>query len=94
MYEGLDVIGMLKKTLKRFYQYKGNNYSFKTLSIYYNLNQNDLVHRERRVGFIQIKLNNTILAKIIFIHHRKYKKEWLAFPSTNTSLSYEEIIRS
>jgi hypothetical protein len=91
--EGLDVIGMVKKTSKRFYQYKGKNAPLHTLITYCNVNQKIFAHQEGSIGSIQVKLNNGIPVKMVFIRHRKYKTEWLAILSTNTSLSDEEIIR-
>ena len=58
-----------------------------------NVNQKIFSHQEGSLGSIQVKLNNGIPVKIVFIRHRKYKTEWLAILSTNTSLSDEEIIR-
>ena len=93
MNEGLDVIGMVKKTSKRFYQYKGKKFPLQTLITHCNVNQKIFSHQEGSLGSIQVKLNNGIPVKIVFIRHRKYKTEWLAILSTNTSLSDEEIIR-
>ncbi len=92
MNEGLGVIGMVKKRSKRFSKYKGKNYSLKTFIGYYNVNQKIVAYHEGSLGSIQMKLNNGIPVKIVFIHHRKYEIERLAILSTNASLSDEELI--
>ena len=91
--EGLDVIGMVKKTSKRFYRYKGKNVPLHTLITYCNINQKRFAHQEGSLGSIQVKLNNGIPVKIVFIRHRKYQNRVIRNQITNTSLSDEEIIR-
>ncbi len=75
MNEGLDVIGMVEKTSKHFHQYRGKNYALKTLITYCHLNQKVFAHQKGSLGSIQVKLNNGIPVKIVFVRHRKYKTE-------------------
>lgn len=52
MNEGLDVIGMVKKTSKRFYQYKVNNYPLKTLISHCNISHKIFAQQEGSFGSI------------------------------------------
>lgn len=46
MDEGLDVIRMVKKTSKRFHQYKGKNYPLKTLINHCNISHKIFAQQE------------------------------------------------
>lgn len=84
----IDVIGMVKKTPKIHYQYKGELVDLKT--IYRKL--------KKRRGKAKILTNAVValkcgrMAKLVFVRN-KHKKDWLAILSTNTTLADEDIVR-
>ena len=89
---GYDVIGMVKKTPKMFFRYKGEDMSL--ISIY---NKNKKRRRRSRyllsVMVEAIKDGEAIPAKVVYVRNRNKRKEYLCLISTDTSLDEEEIIR-
>ena len=86
---GLDVIGMVKRTSKRQYKFKGKTYTLHQLISYCNQNKNT----NAILGSLIVKMKEDTSVKIVFVQHRSNKNKWLAILSTDTSLSDEEIIR-
>ena len=86
---GLDVIGMLKRTPKRKYKLKGNEYTLNQLISYCNRNKKS----NAILGSLIVKMKGDTAVKIVFVRHRSNSKKWLAVLSTDTTLSDEEIIR-
>ena len=89
---GYDVIGMVKKTPKMFFRYKGENMSL--ISIY---NKNKKRRGRSRyllsVMVEAIKDGEALPAKVVYVRNRNKRKEYLCLISTDTSLDEEEIIR-
>lgn len=89
---GLHTVGRLKNTTKIKYNFEGEK---KTLSQIYK-------SKRKRPGKSKYLLsvmaeiydseNNTLDVKIVFVRDRSNKKKWIAFISTDLSLSEEEII--
>jgi len=84
----LDVIGMVKKTPKVFYEHHGKKRNL--VEIYQNLT--------KRRGRAKILASTTVTlpdgqdAKIVFVRDRR-KKDWLALLSTDTDLADAEVVR-
>ena len=89
---GYDVIGMIKKTPKMFFRYKGEDMSL--ISIY-NKNKK----KRGRSGYLlsvvveAVKDGEAIPAKVVYVRNRNKRKEYLCLISTDTTLSEDEIIR-
>ena len=86
--EHIDVIGMVKKTPKIYYDYMGERVDIKT--IYRRLKKRR--GKAKILGSTQVGLKNGPTAKLIFVRDKR-KKDWLAILSTNTMLSDENIVR-
>lgn len=86
---GLSVIGMVKRTPKRMYKFKGKSYTLHQLISYCHQNKN----ANTILGSIIVKMKEDTVVKIVFVQHRSHKNKWLAVLSTDTSLSDEEMIR-
>ena len=90
---GLHTIAMVKKSPKVFYQFEGKNMTLKQI---YD------VSRKRRgrakcllsvtVSLLENK-KTAIPAKIVYCRNRNKKKDWVAFLTTDTSLTDEEIVQ-
>jgi hypothetical protein len=84
----IDVIGMVKKTPKIHYGYRGQHMDL--MAIYRKL--------KKRRGRAKIKASTVVSlkdgpdVKLVFVQDRR-KKDWLALMSTNLELADEEIIR-
>ena len=89
---GYDVIAMVKKTSKVFYEYNGEMMS--VLDIYKK-------NKKRRgrskyllsVDVKVVKNDNVIPAKIVFVRNRNKRSDYLCVLSTDTSITEDEIIR-
>ena len=87
-HQGLDVIGMIKRTPKRFCDFKGKRYNLMNL-----LSKCNITHRTPNIlESIQVKMIKGIPIKFVFIRHRNKSSKWLAILSMDTILSNEEII--
>ena len=86
--KGLFVIGMVKQ-LKQRYQYEGERF---TLPELYR-KAKPAMGKKDILGAVQVKLDNGIPAKMLFIRNRNKRSEWLAILSTDTTLDNEEIVR-
>ena len=89
---GYDVIGMIKKTPKMYFQYGGD--SIPLTEIYKR-------NKKRRgrskyllsVNVDVVKDEESIPAKVVYVRNKNNRKDYLCLISTDTSLSEEEIIR-
>lgn len=89
---GYEVLGMVKKTPKMYFHYKGEDISL--IEIYKR-------NRKRRgrskyllsVMVDVIKDGESIPAKVVYVRNRTNRKEYLCLISTDTSLNEDEIIR-
>lgn len=88
--QGLDVIGMLKKTVKRHYEFQGKKYTLERLLPRCNRNKTS----KDIIGSIHVHMTGGTQAKIVFIKHRSNPNKWLAILSTDVNISDEEIIRT
>ena len=84
----IDVIGMVKKTPKIHYQYKGEPVDLK--AIYRKLKKRR--GRAKILTSTIVTLKDGRLAKLVFVRDKR-KKDWLAILSTNTTLADDEIVR-
>ena len=93
----LDVIAMLKKSSKVFYEYQGKQVDIKKI---YSMNrkrpgkskyllsvQVNLIQNEKR------KVVSSIPARIVYVRNKSNRKDWIALISTDLNISEEEIIR-
>ena len=88
---GYDVIAMIKKTSKVFYEYNGEMMS--VCDIYKSKK-----HRGRSKYLLSVNVNvvkndNVVPARIVFVCNRNKRKDYLCILSTDTSLTEDEIIR-
>lgn len=89
---GYEVLGMVKKTPKMYFHYKGEDISL--IEIYKR-------NRKRRgrskyllsVMVDVIKDGESIPAKVVYVRNRTNRKEYLCLISTDTSLNEDEINR-
>lgn len=88
---GLDSIAMIKKSSRIYYEYDGKPLSINKIfgickkrrgRSKYLLSVNVMVGKDKKLP-----------AKIVCVRNKKKKKDWIAFISTDPSLSEEEIIR-
>ena len=86
---GLDVIGMVKRTSKRKYKFKGKHYTLHQLMSHCHQNKN----ANAILGSVIVKMKEDTQVKIVFVRHRSNRNKWLAILSTDINLSDEEIIR-
>ena len=94
---GLDVIAMIKKTGKVYYEYENRQLSVeKIFSINkkrpgkskYLLSVNvNIIQKENK------KIISRIPAKIVYVRNKSKKKDWIAIVSTDIDIYEEEIIR-
>lgn len=93
----LDVIAMVKKSSKVYYEYDGKQMDVKKI---YSANKKrrgrskyllsvdvNLIQKEKG------KVTSRIPARIVCVRNKSNKKEWIALISTDTSITEEEIIR-
>ncbi len=88
---GYDSIAMIKKSSRIYYEYEGKPLSINKIfgickkrrgRSKYLLSVNVMVGKDKKLP-----------AKIVCVRNKKKKKDWIAFISTDPSLSEEEIIR-
>jgi len=90
---GFDVVGRLKDTSKIKYLANGEK---KTLKQLYSTNKK---RRGRSKYLLSVKVllyndkNETQPARIVFVRDRNNRKKWIAFASTDMTLTEEEIIQ-
>ena len=89
---GYDVIAMVKKTSKVFYEYNGEMMS--VCDIY----KKSKKRRGRSKYLLSVDVNvvkndNVIPAKIVFVRNRNKRSDYLCILSTDTSITEDEIIR-
>lgn len=93
----LDVIAMIKKSSKVYYEYDGKQMDIKKI---YTANKK---RRGRSKYLLSVNVNliqkekgkviSRIPARIVCVRNKSNKKEWIALISTDTSITEEEIIR-
>jgi len=88
MREHLDVIGMIKKTPKVFYEHNGKKRNL--VEIYQHLTKRR--GRAKILASTTVTLGDGKPAKIVFVRDRR-KKDWLALLSTDTDLADAEVVR-
>lgn len=86
---GLDVIGMMKRSSKRKYHFKGKYLTLEQLICHCHQHKNS----RAIMGSLIVKMKEGTQAKLVFVRHRTNKNKWLVILSTDTSLRDEEIIR-
>ena len=84
----IGVIGMVKKTPKIFYGYKG--YWLDVMAICRKLKKRR--GRAKILASTTVMLKDGLIVKLIFVRDRR-KKDWLALLSTDTELADNEIVR-
>lgn len=89
---GYDVIGMIKKTPKMFFRYKGEDMSLMSI---YNKNKKRRGKSKYLLSVeVEVIKNDAIIpAKVVYVRNRNKRKEYLCLISTDTSLDENEIIR-
>ena len=89
---GYDVIAMIKKTSKVFYEYNGEMMS--VCDIY----RKNKKRRGRSKYLLSVDVNvvkndSVVPAKIVFVRNRNKRGDYLCILSTDTSITEDEIIR-
>ena len=89
---GYDVIGLVKKTPKMFFRYKGEDMSLITI---YNRNKKRRGRSRYLLSVLVdvVKDGKVIPAKVVYVRNRNKRKEYLCLISTDTTLDENEIIR-
>lgn len=85
----LHVIGMVKLSKKRLYEYQGKKYTLHRLRRFITTQK-----RGNILGSLQVKLKTGMKAKLVYVVNYNNRKEFLVILSTDLSLSDEEIIRT
>ena len=93
----LDVLAMLKKSSKVYYEYQGKQLDLKKIyamnrkrpgrSKYLLSIEANLIQKENR------QIVSRIPVRIVFVRNRSNRKEWIALISTDMDISETEIIR-
>ena len=93
----LDVIAMVKKSSKVFYEYQGEQLDIKRIysrnrkrpgkSKYLLSVQVKLIQKRNR------KIISSIPARIVYVRNKSNRKDWIALITTDMDISEEEIIR-
>lgn len=89
---GFDVIAMIKKTPKMFFNYKGKMQSLPEI---YKQNKKRR-GRSRYLLSVEIQLikdNKSIPARVVYVRNRNKRKDYLCIITTDMTLSEDEIIR-
>ncbi len=84
----IAVIGMVKKSSRIHYTFKGQSVDLK--AIYRRLKKRR--GRAKILASTHVLLKGTVAAKLVFVRDRR-KKDWLALLSTDTNLADDEIVR-
>jgi hypothetical protein len=87
--QGLDVIGMVKQ-LKQRYLVGNKRVSLNEL---YHLAQPISSEKRELLRSILATQANGVQVKVVFVHNRNKKSEWLAILSTDITLTDQEIIK-
>ena len=93
----MDVIAMVKKSGKVYYEYNGEQHDVKEIFSHYKKRRG----RSKYLLSVEVNLlqkkNGNILermpAKIVYVRNKANKKDWIAIICTDTTLSEEEIIK-
>ena len=93
----LDIIAMLKKSSKVFYEYNGQQLDIKKI---YSMNRK---HPGRSKYLLSVEVNliqkengavvSSIPVRIIYVRNKSNRKDWIALISTDMEISEKEIIR-
>ena len=94
---GMDVIAMVKKSGKVYYEYDGVQHDVKEIFSYCKKRRG----RSKYLLSVEVNLlqkkNGKILermpAKLVYVRNKANKKDWIAIICTDTTLSEEEIIK-
>ena len=86
--EHIDVIGMVKKSPKIFYRYKGH--AMDLMAIYGKLKKRR--GRAKILASTLVQLKDGRLVKLVFVRDKR-KKDWLALLSTDTNLAEDDVVR-
>lgn len=84
----IDVIGMVKKSSRIFYQYNGHGMDLMT--IYGKLKKKR--GRAKILASTRVQFKDGRVAKLVFVRDNR-KKDWLALLSTDTTLPDADIVR-
>ena len=85
----LHVIGMVKLSKKRFYEYQGKQYTLHKLRHFIT------THKRRNIlGSLQVKLKTGMKAKLVYVVNYNNRKQFLVILSTDLTLSDEEIVQT
>lgn len=84
----IDIIGMVKKTPKIQYNFKGKRMDIK--AIYKTLKKRR--GRAKLLAEVVVSLKDGTDVKLVFVRDRR-KKDWLALLCTNTELASEDVVR-
>ncbi len=94
---GLDIIAMVKKTGKVFYEYEEKQYDVREIFSRCKKRRGRSKYLlSVEVNILQKKNSKIICrlpAKLVYVRNKSNKKDWIVLISTNTELSEEEIIR-
>ena len=94
---GMDVIAMVKKSGKVYYEYDGGQYDVKEIYSRCKKRRGRSKYLLSVTVSLMQKKNGKILermpAKLVYVRNKANKKDWIALISTDTSLSEEEIIK-
>lgn len=93
----LDVIAMVKKNAKVYYQFEGDDVNIK--QIYARCKKRR--GRSKYLLSVDVRISTNapdgshpaVPAKMVFVRNRNKRKDWIAIISTDQSLSEEEIIQ-
>lgn len=93
----MDVIAMVKKSGKVYYEYDGEQHDVK--EIFYRSKK----RRGRSKYLLSVEVNllqkkyckilERIPAQLVYVRNKANKKDWIAIICTDTTLSEEEIIK-
>jgi len=93
----LDVIAIIKKSSKVYYEYNGKQYNVKQL---YSMNRK---RRGKSKYLLSLEVNliqkegkeiiSRIPSRIVIVRNNKNRKEWIAIITTDMAISEEEIIK-
>jgi len=86
--EHIDVIGMVKKTPKIHYNYKGKQIDL--MAIYRKLKKRR--GKAKILASTKVVLKDGPMVKLVFVRDKR-KKDWLAILSTDLTLLNEDIVR-
>ena len=85
----LHVIGMVKLSKKRFYEYQGKQYSLHKLKRFIKKQKHGNI-----LGSLQVKLKTGMEAKLVYVVNYNNRKQFLVILSTDLTLSDEKIVQT